>query len=264
MADRYCPYEAEGRDLAPSRILRAGLFLVSSATLGWLVKTGKITQIVHPRMIPWIVAAGLIFLVLSCHEVFFSRKRRSKDEASFYYPLGFVLVVAALVVQINAVVPGQLQASPESRAFQSAQQRAQSGASATAPAGKDLPSSFVLRDDNYWDLYNRLYDDPSLAKGRPIVVQGFVYRGEGLPGGGLIVARNLMWCCSADLSIIGFTLEGPKVGALKDNVWIEVRGVLDVVEADLAKTGTPAPIPIIKVESARPVKRAASTTIFPY
>ena len=67
----------------------------------------------------------------------------------------------------------------------------------------------MFDDDRYYTLYNRVYDSPLEAKGRKIVLRGFVDRPSGTTTANVVlIARNMMWCCSADMAEIGFLRAG--------------------------------------------------------
>jgi putative membrane protein len=253
-----------GTGASPSRIARAVTYLGFSFMITWLVGSGRITRIVHPRMIPWMVGAGLLAIVLAAFEVARARRDCGRgDPVSFFYPFAFVLAISALFVQGNSLSPGRVQSSPDTAAFQSAVLRARDEAmdrASTAP----LRATIVPDDDTYWAFYNRLYDAPDEAAGHRLVVRGFVFRDKGFPEATILVARNLMWCCSADLAIIGYVARSPTAVAIPDGTWVEVQGRLSAGLFDIEGKGTAKRIPIMEIESIRQVEQEDSPTIFPY
>ncbi len=261
-------------EMSPRRAARGLTYLSVSVFFAWLLATGKLHAIVHPRMTPWIAAAGLLFLVLAIYEALRpSSRSHSPDPLSFFYPFAYILAIAYIFVQAVTLQPGRLQTGPETLAMQSSSAGGEAGGAAAGQAAGEtpaadkaaapLPSWIAPTDDDYWTLYNRLYDDPAAALGRRITVQGFVYREARFPPGSTLIGRNLMWCCSADMAIIGYFARSPSLDEIHDSSWVEVTGRLRTVGFDMDGSGTETPVPLIAVESVRSVERSASPTIFP-
>jgi putative membrane protein len=250
-------------EISPSRAARAFLFMSISFFFVWLINTGKLDRIVNPRMRLWIIAAGLLFLALSFYETLrLSSPPRRADPWSHFYPLVLVFAVAYLFVQSESFQPGTFQAGPSSLAVQSAL-IAQRDVKMDKAAAGPLPSTIVFDDNTYWPLYNRLYDDPSAALGKRITIEGFIYRKSDFPPNSVLIARNLMWCCSADMSMIGFLAQG-HMAAMPDGAWVKVSGRLDSIDFDVSGAGKEKKVPLIRIDSIEPAPRTASTTIFPY
>ena len=251
-------------EISLSRALRAITYMSISFFFVWLINTGKLNHIVHPRMNPWIIAAGLLFLVMAFSETLHLSVRPHRDDPpSHFYPFAFVLIVAYIFVQAASLHPGSFQPAGESLDIQSAA-IAQRGRIADAATLGPLPSWIQPTDDSYWPLYNRLYDHPEAAIGKRITVQGFVYKKKGFPPGSALIGRNLMWCCSADMAVIGYLAHSPTLGLISDSSWVEVTGTLRSILFDPDGSGKASDLPFIEVESIKPVERSASTTIFPY
>jgi putative membrane protein len=245
------------------RFLRGFIFMGFSFFVTWLVNEGKLGMIVHPRMHPWIVASGLLSLALSASEMLRLETRpRRPDSASFYCPMIAVVAVVYIYAQTGGATPRDFSPQPELTAFQdSIKKRDEAFEEAQ---NKPLAGHIVFDDDHYWPLYNRLYDDPKAAEGKVVTIQGFVYRQAGLPPGAIIVARNLMWCCSADMSVIGLAASGPGTGEFPEDAWVEATGTLAYSEIRKDGDEKASLVPVIMLQSVRKVERLQSTTIFPY
>jgi len=229
----------------------------------WLINTGKLEHIVHPRMEPWIIAAGLLFLALSFYQTLqLSSAPRRADPLSHFYPIVLVFAVAYLFVKTAGFQPEPFQAAP-SLAIQSALLSSHDAAVENAGKGP-LPSRIVFDDSTYWTLYNRLYDDPKAARGKEVTIAGFVYRKKGFPETSVLIARNLMWCCSADMSMIGLLAQGPASAEIPEGTWVEAEGRLGSIDYDVSGSGKKSEVPLIDLDSIKPARHSASTIIYPY
>jgi putative membrane protein len=122
-----------------------------------------------------------------------------------------------------------------------------------------LPKLIEFNDDaSYWALYNRIYDHPQEAAGHQIRIQGFVYRESSWPAGEFLVARQLMWCCAADMGVVGFRVQAHGQAIPVENQWVNVRGELTVAKGE---GGTV--IPVIQGAECVGAGRIFSKVIYP-
>ena len=249
------------REASASRLARVVALLAYSLFVSWLAQGGKLSLIVHPRMNAWIELSGLLCLALAFVQIFkvYDRPRRP-DPAGFFVPLAFTIAMTFVFVDSGALAAGPFSEGDASLAAESALIAKRDSGAAAAETGA-LPRTIVFDDDRYWPLYNRLYDSPYQAAGRKIVVQGFLSRPPTRDGDLAIVARNLMWCCSADMAEIGFLVRGEGLRRLKDSDWVEASGTLSVIDYDIAGDGKPKTIPVIDLDRISPVEKGSSSKI---
>jgi putative membrane protein len=253
------------REISGSRLARSAIFLVLAFLISWLAQSGKLSKLVHPRMNLWIQGAGILFLILAFAQMLWlSRKPKRPDPVSFFIPIVYILAITLIFVQSNSFSPGRLDTGDDSLAAENAIISRRGKIAAKASMGP-LPSVISFDDDRYWTLYNRLYDDPAAARGHRVVIRGFFHRAEKFPADTALVGRNLMWCCSADMSGIGLLARSPVVGGLKESEWVEASGRLDTIEFDMNGDGKKAVVPLIVVDSLKSVEKGAtSSIIFPF
>jgi uncharacterized repeat protein (TIGR03943 family) len=202
-------------------------------------------------MSPWIAASGVVFLALCALEIRKARlSPRSPLPVLSYYALLLVIVVVAQFPRIGPVAPGR---------FDMPSQR--NRVSDKPPAVQ--AAALKPGDDDYWQVYNLLYDTPGYYSGREITLAGFIFRDKHFPEHVALVGRNLMWCCSADMGLIGFMASGGNLDSLPAGTWVEIRGVLDVIPFDVAKDGKTKPVPLIKIAALRVLRDHPSQNIFP-
>jgi len=213
----------------------------------------------------WIEGAGVLFLALAFAQMLWLSKRPKRaDPLSFFVPIAYVLAIAFIFVQSNAFSSGRFDGGDDSLVVESAIISKRDKVASTASIGP-LPAVIVFDDDRYWTLYNRLYDDPAAAAGHRIVIQGFFHRTSGFPADTALIGRNLMWCCSADMSGIGLVARGPVVDSLRESEWVEASGRLSTTDFDMRGDGKKNVVPLILIDSLKPVdKGATSNIIFPF
>jgi uncharacterized repeat protein (TIGR03943 family) len=243
-------------------IIEGFLFIALAAFFLALLAGGGIAALVHPRMNVWICVAAAIAAAIGIALVFRRPSGPSAGSALLRaLPLVSVMAAAGVYSSAGGAIPVNAM-SAEEKAFRAAvdgRDKAWKEASAGA-----LPKTLDFGDDAlYWPLYNRIYDDPEKAKGKRIRVAGFAYRDDGDPPGTFLVARNLMWCCSADMTLIGFLVRYEGAQSIEKGRWVEVEGVLDAGDASAAGING-SKSPIVVDARVRPAECRNSKVIFPF
>lgn len=217
--------EKRAQSRFPAEALLKSLLLLGFAA-GFLAVylTGGIRNYLNPRLDPFVLFAGLAFLLMAAVPLFHPPARRGK--ARFLPLLLFLLPVLLLLVRPAAA------AAPES-----------AGLSGTQIAGLPAPNqikndwgSFTLAggtieltDRNYMPVYDELDNHPEKYAGRRVECVGYVAKaGIGLPGDEFVAARDLMWCCAADLMTVGLPCRYAGAAGLPEKSWVRVTGTLAV------------------------------------
>lgn len=263
------PREAIAKGPLPERLTRALVLAAYGGFCLWLLISGKSNRIIHPRVAQGLAIAACIALLMAVAE-FRARKRpRSSGGGITRYLAVFLAMGGALAfLRLDESASLDSRLSPEARAFSQAIQQGQGTLAKGSPPERgadqsDFANPIVLDDQNYWSLYNRIFDSPKEAQGKAIQVSGFTFRNPGLSGAQVFVARNLMWCCAADMSVIGFPLRGNGCEGLSDGLWIRVRGHIDFRAEPWSGDEGDEPVPFVSVDGIDFPPRAESTTIFP-
>jgi putative membrane protein len=254
--------------ISPARIARATITFAFAAFSLWLVLSGKIGFVLHPRMTPWILVSTALFLLFAIGDISNATKPIGHEvRLLLFLPLVFVMSVIFLATDVDPQESARLDSTqkfnPNPMSPQPQGDVPQEDDIAISPA-PPLPAVITLSDKDYWDTINRIFEESATVAGKRLTVQGFVFREKSLPKGYIIVARNLMWCCSADVSVIGIVAKGVTLAAYEDNTWVEVTGVLGVEDIDMFEFGQTSPCPVVNVASIRRVAKPESVMVFPY
>lgn len=118
-------------------------------------------------------------------------------------------------------------------------------------------SKIAMNDYVFSSFYDEIHMDIEKFKGREIELKGFVYREDGLEPNQLVLSRFLITHCVADASIIGFISELSEASTLKENTWIQVKGVLDTT------TYNGAVLPSIKIKSWKKINEPKEPYLYP-
>jgi uncharacterized repeat protein (TIGR03943 family) len=102
------------------------------------------------------------------------------------------------------------------------------------------------------------YDkDFSAYLGQSANVIGFVYHDSRLKSNQFMVGRFAITCCVADAFAIGMVVDWEDSAHLKDNSWVNVRGVVDVMTIDNQR------VPVIHAKSVTPIKEPENPYLYP-
>jgi uncharacterized repeat protein (TIGR03943 family) len=210
------------------RTLAAAPFALSSLLLAYALASGLSDALVHPRMRAWLAVAAAVFFLMGLSLAIRPPKA----------PLvtAFRCLPAALLL-LGAVLYAGFRDSAQPQPASSMPVNVGGTAPTPVLAGAPLSDPIDFSDDSlFWGLYNRVYDEKPV--GLEIRVSGFAYREKGFPKGSFLVARNLMWCCSADMALVGF-LVYPQPGQAipKEGEWVRVTGRLGLEDTSAAGIG---------------------------
>lgn len=183
------------------------LVLVGSALLK-LTLTGTYLRYVKPSTKPWLLAAGIVMIMLAAASIV--RDLRGNASGHAHHAWGTWLLVLP-VLTIFLVAPPALGADSVLRA----------GAAVPPNAAlPPLPSHGVV-PLTMSDLITRaVWDGTHSLDGRTVTVTGFVVHHDGTD----YVARLVITCCAADATPMKVALTGHPASALPDNQWVEVTG----------------------------------------
>ncbi|MFN2311978.1 MAG: TIGR03943 family protein [Spirochaetia bacterium] len=133
-------------------------------------------------------------------------------------------------------------------------------------AASELPAigRIEFDDRSYYTYYNEIYDAMESMVGREIRVTGFVHREEHLGGNQFIVARMMLWCCTADAMMLGFHGSYDQGRIPPENTWVDVTGTLEVASYHNPHTRGDYSIPSIRVSSIAPADEPEFEYVIPF
>lgn len=89
--------------------------------------------------------------------------------------------------------------------------------------------TITISDDDYYTWMYELSSAYEKYIGYTVVIKGFIYRDSDiLKKGDFALVRLSMWCCSADLTPMGFIVKSDKKVDFKDDDWVTVKGKLGI------------------------------------
>jgi putative membrane protein len=296
-------------------VLKALILLGYSILFIVLIVTRKISQYLHPRMIPYMIFAVVAFLLM-IYALIQDLKKKSRRFSLgpcllFLLPLILALTVPAAAMNSSSLqfsntsigaptlgtdtVSGgntnQTQAPVNnSSGVQSDSVPAQSTDSsgdpissqdqATASDNYDLhlqpnqtavytktpfgstvvliitDNTITLDNSNFVNWISTLDNDPAKYKGMKIEYTGYVYKSGDFGTDQFVAARDMMWCCAADLQLIGCLCQYDKASELEDNSWVKINGTLSTT------TWKGAVTPLIVDASVVPAQKPANDYVY--
>jgi uncharacterized repeat protein (TIGR03943 family) len=237
---------------APSLLLAGyGLFVLS------LYLRGDLDLYINP-MYTWpTVTAGAILLLVSVVRLAGTRTlacgHDGPEDCACTQPEVRLWPFLALSIPLllAALVP------PHSLAAFSARQRGPQMAGVSAIQGvgsvKHVSLSVDTKTFTMQDWVGALSADPNPKdyNGKPIILSGIVlHDSASVPPGYIMVIRYQVTCCIADARPVGLIVKDTSHGALKDNQWVSLSGVMGQTkyEGDGIAVVEPKTIKVIKSE----------------
>lgn len=189
------------------------LLLLFGGALLKIALTGTYLRYVKPSLLPWLVAAGVVMVVLAALAI--ARDVRG-DRVAGEHGTRSPWLLALPVFAIFLVAPPALGSDSVARDSITAPAEPAESRFPPLPPGEPLlpVSEFVTRA--VWDSTGEL-------NGRTVHLRGFIVHPQ---PGVTRLARMRISCCAADASPVVVDLEHPRVADLPEDAWLEVTGEL--------------------------------------
>lgn len=258
----------------------------------YILKTGKIAYYLHPRMIPFVIFATIAFLLmmLSLFKSLKKRERKFSMMPIFVFALPLVLACAvpgktvtgssltfsnAKIMGISSSKPTPMNKSGQNSSEASSSPTSnspkatpklkpnQSAVTTTSPFGTQITliitdNTITMDDQNIVSWVNELNTHPDQFVGKKIVYTGYVFKsGNGFKSDEFVPGRDMMWCCAADIQLVGVLCRYDKTSELKENSWVKVTGMLDTSTYQGAK------VPLIVNPSVESASKPKTEYVYP-
>jgi len=225
----------------------------------YMIDSKKIYTLFHPRIFIFIIMEVsflvlLIFLQFQHVFTFKTERNLNKSVVIFFIPVLFFFAVvnndrndmAELINRNNRFIPPGRVNETEKHNEQEA-----------------IPDSLVLDEYNYYHEYNKIYDNIQKYTGIKIKTDGYIYRENSFTETMFVIANDLMWCCAADMAVIGFYCEHENALDLETGKWYEITGTLGkrLYKNPAAEKDTE--YPVIRVTSYREIPTPDFRIIYP-
>lgn len=89
-------------------------------------------------------------------------------------------------------------------------------------------NKIIVVNENNYVILEDIRANPSKYNGRELEIQGFVCKEDYLNKNQFIIGKLIMTCCAADSKVVGIIAEYNKVGELKENQNVNVRGIIGI------------------------------------
>ena len=218
--------------------------------------SNKISTLFHPRNYPFFLSALFLLLLMiyrQCCNLINPDKYLNFNYSLFIFFIPLISSASVLMFSQNSItslVRNQNSIYPSS----------QSGEKEFELTSLD---EIIVTDDNYYEIYNKIFDNLECLAGKKIEVSGYIFREKKFKQTEFIVARDLMWCCAADIALIGFYCDVDNPDYFKVNDWIKVFGVLDKHMYHNEDLNKDYYIASIKIESVEKINPPVNEYIYP-
>ena len=231
-----------------------------AALLAYLLLTGRLTDLVHPRMTPLVAVALVLLLLLAVAQ---GRSFLAGRRVNQRRPLLALFILPFMAVPLFLRSTGNAKVEAQDLSI-SAAFAPSAVAAPRVPA--DIPSSgpIVIDQDNYYRFYRTILSRPQAYTGRTLVVTGFVYHAPQLKGATrFLTARELMWCCAVDVTTIGFVSDLEQGTVPPEDSWVMARGTLETTTVDSPDGSGPTVVPLLRVNTLQTMEGYDYTYVYP-
>lgn len=198
---------------------------------GWLVTYGQssLGRLLHPNLW-WLVICATVILVLFL-AVNLRRQVASSQQNNFWlrWP-SLIILLVPLLYYIPAQKARFNAATLEKRAIQTESGFIPGDIAEKAPANNDYPPPLAERDAPSDIPLTRLSTSPEEYLGKEVEVICKSFIDPHLPDDLFMCYRYLITCCAADAMPVFLFVKHPGAKAVKNDVWVRVKGPFSLIE----------------------------------
>jgi putative membrane protein len=118
-------------------------------------------------------------------------------------------------------------------------------------------NTITIDDKNFVNWISELDNNPGEYVGMTLELVGYVYKSGEFESDEFVVGRNMMWCCAADIQMIGCLCRYGKADELEEYCWVRVAGTLSTA------TWQGASIPYVVDATVTPARAPAVEYVYP-
>ncbi|MDO5708128.1 MAG: TIGR03943 family protein [Andreesenia angusta] len=217
-----------------NNLLKSIISILYGLVFLYLFLTEKLYLYIHPRMGKYILIAGIILLIVGIYSLKDIRRDIYLNTSILPFFILLIPLISGLIIDPNEVY--SMISNKCNFNFQSIQANEEK----TNFLKED--GSIEIRSDNYIYAIKEIYYNIDKYKGKNIEFEGFLYRNQFMNQNQAMVGRNIITCCIADASLLGYMVEGNILTEIPDNQWVKIDGRLDILEFEKDQ------IPFVKVD----------------
>jgi putative membrane protein len=184
----------------------------------WLLKGGRYRAFMQPKLWPLLILAlTLLVLFAGCLIYRFAAGHSASVGTDAWLRAGIMLVPAFFLWTMYGHSLGAH--ALVNKSFDAGAPVSLPDAAAEPVPRADLPVAEM-------SLLEVVRDAEGL-NGRTVITEGMVFHEPSLPADALMVFRFAIFCCAADALPIRVIVHSDAAGNLKNETWVQVRGVLE-------------------------------------
>ncbi len=228
-----------------------------------LIHTGKIQLYVNPRIVPYVKFCIIVMVIISlflCRDIFKPRRKVTLTPYLFFLlPLFMAFSLPAKSMDSTSMAFGDVTLTNiDNSQSSSTTDFVQTVPDTTDSTLKLQGDTIVVRDNNFVQWIEEIYNNMSKYEDKKIEIIGFVFKDKELRENEFVPARLMMACCTADLQPVGFLCQYVKASELKKDSWIKVTGTIKAIDYKGQKT------PAIKADKVENTIKPENEYVYPY
>lgn len=198
-----------------------------------IIFTNKITNYVHPRIIPVASLAAILMAVTAFLQVpsLFSITRKKLRLSNY------ILFIIPILFIISFQDSNNISSTYNSATEKSSNENSSSNEVSTNKIGLDINNintsklniqnnTIKVTPQNFVFTLDEILNNPDKYYGCNIEITGFVYRDNNSKQNEFIICRYMMVCCAADMQLAGIKCIN-NTSHYKNDTWIKISGKIE-------------------------------------
>lgn len=225
--------------------------------LFYLIETGNINNLLHPRMQKLILVSLGALIILSINEFF---RIFSMIENKNLSIKGYAIFFITIIIGVFASVGGLRIHENTNRSvilnFTELNKHTENDVHESVNAEAIKGGSIIIDEKNYLYMIGKINEKRDVYRGKNIVLEGFIFKNDSFKKDEFVTARFVMKSSAIDTEIVGILCKWKDSSKFKVNDWIKVEGIIDYEKT------SEGDITILKVKKAQKIERPQNNYIY--
>lgn len=225
--------------------------------LFYLIKTGNISNLLHPRMqkLTLISLAALVILMINEFLNIFSMIEKKKLSI-VGYEMFFITIIIGMFASAGGMHVHENTNKNVILNFTEKSKYNENDIHESVNAEAVTGGSIIIDEKNYLYMIGKINEERDVFKGKNIVLEGFIFKNGGFKNDEFITSRFVMKSSAMDTEIVGMFCKYKDAFKFKINDWVRVEGTIDYEET------SEGGITVLKVKKVQKVEKPQNGYIY--
>lgn len=238
-------------------LLNCILLLSLIVALFYLISTGNINNLLHPRMQRLTLISAALLIILMINEFFRTFSIVEKKSLSIKrYLIFFATIIIGMFASAGGLHVHENTNKTINLNFTEINTNIKENEHESVNAEAINGGNIIIDGKNYLYMMTKINEERDMYKGKNVLLEGFVFKDESIKKNEFVTARFVMKSSAIDTEMVGMLCKWKDSSNFKINDWVRVEGIIDYKETSKGY------ITILNVKRANKVDKPINSYIY--